>query len=167
MEKLFKDLHNGGLRRKRGAGLDLSDSDDDLEARRRAKRREFAKMRKALLENEKLGKIAEDPKKLPFLRAIEDRSDDENLEFLDAANNSSQENLIQEIPNSQPNNQPVGALATRKRPLEDSAPDAGNRLPPPHRRTRVMKKPSTLAEIRASVSFLIEDPQDQIGRAHV
>jgi mediator of replication checkpoint protein 1 len=57
VEKLFKDITNGILRRKRGADYDLSDSDDDLEARRRRKQREFAKMRKALLEDEKLGKI--------------------------------------------------------------------------------------------------------------
>ena len=73
------------LRRKRGAEFDLSDSEDDAEARQRRKRREFAKMRKALLENENVGKIAEDPKKLAFLRAIEDREedDDEELDFLD------------------------------------------------------------------------------------
>ena len=45
------------LRRKRGADYDLSDSDDEGEARRRRKQREFAKMRKALLEDEEIGKI--------------------------------------------------------------------------------------------------------------
>ena len=58
MERLFKDITNGTLRRKRGADYDLSDSDDDGEARRAMKRREFARMRKALLEgNEDIGKI--------------------------------------------------------------------------------------------------------------
>lgn len=58
--KLYKDITTGGLRRKRGAGVDLLDSDDEDEAiarRRAAKQREFAKMRKALLADEKIGKI--------------------------------------------------------------------------------------------------------------
>ena len=60
VSKLFKDIANGGLRRKRGAEMELWDSDDEDEAaqRRRAmKQREFAKMRKALLADENLGKI--------------------------------------------------------------------------------------------------------------
>lgn len=62
VEKLYNDIANGGIRRKRGAELDLFDSDDEDEiaARRRAaKQREFAKMRKAMLADEKLGKIGE------------------------------------------------------------------------------------------------------------
>jgi mediator of replication checkpoint protein 1 len=60
VSKLFKDIANGGLRRKRGAEMELWDSDDEDEAaarRRAAKQREFAKMRKALLADEALGKI--------------------------------------------------------------------------------------------------------------
>jgi len=61
VEKLYKDIANGGLRRKRGADQgDLWDSDDEDEAavrRRAAKQKEFAKMRKALLADEKIGKI--------------------------------------------------------------------------------------------------------------
>lgn len=60
MAKLYKDIHNGAFRRKRGAGLDFDDSDDEDEAaarRRAAKQREFAKMRRALLADEKLEKI--------------------------------------------------------------------------------------------------------------
>ena len=159
VEKLFKDLNNGGLRRKRGAEFDLSDSDDDVEARKRAKRKEFERMRKALLENENVGKIAEDPKKFAFLRAIEDREDDENVEFLEEPNDSSQENHNpQENSEHQPRHQATISHPTRKRPLEDSIPNAGNRLPSSSRRTRPFKKPSTLAEIRASVSFLVEEP---------
>ncbi|MCJ1382096.1 hypothetical protein MMC17_005208 [Xylographa soralifera] len=161
VEKLFKDINNGGLRRKRGTEFDLSDSDDDIEARRRIKRREFAKMRKALLENENVGKIAEDPKKLAFLRAIEDREDDEDVDFLEQAEEcsqvvfESQENIDPQLQNalSEPTN------LKRKRPLQESLPDGGNRPPPQARRVQKMRKPSTLAEIRESVSFLIEEPQ--------
>jgi mediator of replication checkpoint protein 1 len=163
VEKLFKDINSGMLRRKRGAEFDLSDSDDDAEARQRRKRREFAKMRKALLENENVGKIAEDPKKLAFLRAIEDREDDDNLDFLDRpAEDSFCAGMdTQEGPDLQ-SQQPTlpGSLPNkRKRPLQESIPDKGNLRPPPAaRRTTVTKKPATLAEIRESVSFLIEEP---------
>jgi mediator of replication checkpoint protein 1 len=61
VERLFKDVTTGNLRRKRGNGagdLDLSDSEDEQQqARLKRRRREEAKMRKALLENEDIGKI--------------------------------------------------------------------------------------------------------------
>lgn len=160
--KLYKDINSGLLRRKRGAEFDLSDSDDDAEARQRRKRREFAKMRKALLENENVGKIAEDPKKLAFLRAIEDREDDDDLDFLDrpAEDSFRVEADTQEDPESQSQPAlPEPTLGKRKRLLQESVPDNGNMRPPPAaRRTQAPKKPATLAEIRESVSFLIEEP---------
>ncbi|KAL8668512.1 MAG: hypothetical protein Q9168_006859, partial [Polycauliona sp. 1 TL-2023] len=154
------------LRRKRGADFDLSDSDDDVEARRRRKRKEFAKMRKALLENENLGKIAEDPKKIAFLRAIEDREDDEDLDFLEQPEEFSQPAMdidSQPKDDSQAANETedaqTAAIGKCKRPLKDSNPETTNRLPPAARRTTTtMRKPLSLAEIRASVSFLIEEP---------
>ncbi|KAL8832373.1 MAG: hypothetical protein Q9170_004910, partial [Blastenia crenularia] len=163
VEKLFKDINNGMLRRKRGADFDLSDSDDDIEARRQRKRREFAKMRKALLANENIGKIAGDPKKLAFLRAIEDRDDDEDMDFLEQPEEASQPVIdlgSQEVPDSQPpqGRSETSAIGKRKRPLTESAPDIMNRPPPAARRTPAIAKPSSLAEIRASVSFLIEEP---------
>ncbi|KAL9021539.1 MAG: hypothetical protein Q9185_001270 [Variospora sp. 1 TL-2023] len=162
VEKLFKDINNGMLRRKRGAEFDLSDSEDDIEARRSRKRREFAKMRKALLENENVGKIAEDPKKLAFLRAIEDREDDEDLDFLDQPEAASQPAIdieSQETAASQPQARPEPlALGKRKRPLTESVPDTANRPRPAARRTLAESKPQSLADIRASLSFLIEEP---------
>ena len=153
------------LRRKRGADFDLSDSDDDVEARRRRKRKEFAKMRKALLGDENVGKIAEDPKKVAFLRAIEDREDEEDLDFLERSEESSQPAIDvdgqgkpdSEVGKDTENSQTTG-LSKRKRPLTDSNPESTNRLPPAARRTTTMRKPLSLAEIRASVSFLIEEP---------
>ncbi|KAI4144516.1 MAG: hypothetical protein L6R39_004146, partial [Caloplaca ligustica] len=167
VEKLFKDINNGMLRRKRGAEFDLSDSEDDDEARRRRKRREFAKMRKALLDNGNLGKIAEDPKKMAFLRAIEDREDDEDLDFLDQPEDAASQPVVledgsQETAELQPpaTHAATTALGKRKRPLSESAPDAANRPPPAAaaRRAPATSKPQSLAEIRASVSFLIEEP---------
>ncbi|KAI4242424.1 MAG: hypothetical protein LQ352_007232, partial [Teloschistes flavicans] len=149
------------LRRKRGADFDLSDSEDDGEARRRRKRREFAKMRKALLENEKVGKIAEDPKKMAFLRAIEDREDQDDLDFLDQPEDSQPDMIMdsQEASGPQQPESAATALGKRKRPLAESGPDIANRAPATSRRTAATsKKPTSLADIRASVSFLIERP---------
>ncbi len=151
------------LRKKRGADFDLSDSDDDAEARKKRKRIEFAKMRKALLADENVGKIAEDPKKLAFLQSIEDRNPDDDFAFLDlpAEDTFNVEIDTQEDSNSQSQQPPLPAPQTskRKRPLADSTPGSGNMRPPPTaRRTATAKRPATLAEIRESVSFLIEDP---------
>lgn len=150
------------LRRKRGGEFDISDSDDDAEARKRAKRREFVKMRKALLENENVGKIAEDPKKLAFLRAIEDREGD-CFNFLAQLEDPNPADLYsQEAVNSQSEFQPLPATELtpikQRRTLPVSATDDENRLAPSSRRTRAPKKPYTFADIRQSVSFLIEEP---------
>ena len=119
-------------------------------------------MRKALLENENVGKIAEDPKKLAFLRAIEDREDDDDLDFLNrpAEESFRVEPDDREDPESQPQPAlPATNLGKRQRPLQESAQDKSNMRPPPAaRRTQAPKKPATLAEIRESVSFLIEEP---------
>lgn len=85
VNKLLKDLQSGLLRKKRGAEFDLDDSDDDDdgEARRRAKRRQMAKMRKELMKDGNIEKIASNPKRQAFLSAIEDRDRDEEMDFLD------------------------------------------------------------------------------------
>jgi len=86
VSKLFKDLNTKLFRRKRGADFDLDDSDDDDgEARRRAKRLQMAKIRKALMADCTTEKLATNPKKLAFLSAIEDRDRDDQMDFLDKA----------------------------------------------------------------------------------
>ncbi len=156
-------MNSGLLRRKRGADIDLSDDSDDGDARRRRKQHEFAKMRKALLADENIGKIADNPKKLAFLRAIEDREkidddEDDGLSFLDRADDDATLDS-QTAAGEDSQSQAPAPQNKRKRPLEDSIPDAGNRRPPPHlRRAYKLKKPATLAEIRESVSFLVEEP---------
>ena len=138
VEKLFKDITNGTLRRKRGADYDLSDSDDDLEARRRRKQREFMRMRKALLEDENIGKIGEyrpqsgylkrmltrsaalNPKKLAFLRAIEDRDQEEQFDFLDKAVDPSQDLAeSQDLTDGPQTDAPVSAAVSTKRKRAD------------------------------------------------
>ncbi|RLL95466.1 hypothetical protein CFD26_102764 [Aspergillus turcosus] len=166
--KLLKDITTGALRRRRHADdeFDLDDSDDELLARRRAKQREFARMRKALLADEKIGEIAENPKKAAFFKAIEDRDsdDDVGLDFLDDEQDpGSQEDSSQGVASAAPQQQAAAEESNkRKRPLEPSAEDINNR-PPPHLRRKpasaISKKPATLAEIRETVSFLTERPE--------
>ena len=168
LERLYKDINNGGFRRKRGADMDLLESDDEEEAasrRRAAKQREFAKMRKALLADEKIGKIAQNPKQQAFLQAIEDRADDDDLAFLDDACEEPSE-----TPASQSGTGPSGPLAptsanTSKRSYDEYSQDAEEyqnlpetRPPPFMRRSKTKEaKPASLAQIRTTLSELIGD----------
>ncbi|OJZ90604.1 hypothetical protein ASPFODRAFT_153227 [Aspergillus luchuensis CBS 106.47] len=170
--KLLKDITTGALRRRRNADdeFDLDDSDDELLARRREKQREFARMRKALLADEKIGEIAENPKKAAFFRAVEDRDDDDDdvgFDFLDEPQESTQTDDPSSQDNTTPNDNTTtnNNTNTRKRPLDHttdpSDPQSLPPRPPPHlRRTKpvsaMSKKPATLAEIRETLSFLTE-----------
>jgi mediator of replication checkpoint protein 1 len=154
------------LRRKRGADYDLSDSDDGGEARRRMRRTQEAKLRKALLEDERIGKIAENPRKMAFLRAIEDRGEDDEIDFLDdldgvdetmdsqsqSQTDASQSGVFQ-VNDSQPNS----VMGPPKRKLSRDS-EIEKRLPPHLRRVKPAKRPSNLSEIRESLSSLIEEP---------
>lgn len=158
----MRDITTGALRRRKNADddLDLDDSDDEHLARRREKQREFAKMRRALLADEKIGELAENPKKAAFFKAVEDREidDDFNIDFLEEEVDGSQE-PSQEPASEEQSSDPENK---RKRPLEPSGEDATNRPPPNLRRTRpnaASKKPATLAEIRETLSFLTETPE--------
>jgi mediator of replication checkpoint protein 1 len=116
-------------------------------------------MRKALLADEKVGKIAEDPKKLAFLRAIEDREDREYEDLAEPESQDAQNAAAtaeQEIPDSQPASTTAGtaqAGSKRKRPLEPTTANSRRRM------QNLPSKPLSLSEIRASVSFLTEDPR--------
>ncbi|OCK77670.1 hypothetical protein K432DRAFT_333475 [Lepidopterella palustris CBS 459.81] len=171
IDKLYKDIHNGGLRRKRGNDFELSDSEDEAAQRRRKKQLEFAKMRKALLEDENIGKIAQNPKKSAFLRALEDRDDDPDLDFLAAPDfeievEASETTESISVPDSQQAG-PTDATTAAPNPLKrkhiaTDSQEKENRPPPNLRRTNATDgshKPVSLAEIRESVSFLIDEPQ--------
>ncbi|KAF5657443.1 mediator of replication checkpoint 1 [Fusarium circinatum] len=156
VEKLFKDITTGMLRRKRGAGYDLDDSDDDGEARRRMKRRQFAKMQKALFSDERVKKIAENPGNQAFLRTIEDRGSDDEMDFLDAPEEiveSSQSQSQDESSEAQtvPDSQPQKVLGP-----------TGNRVPSYLRRTKDGKKPSNIGEFRETLSDLLEEPHGSV-----
>lgn len=175
VEKLFKNITNGMLRRKRGGDYSLSDSEDDGEARRNQKRKEFARMRKALLEDERIGKIAQNPKQSAFLAAIEDREKDDEIDFLDTFEDSQEafESQSQgetkdtemtdqvQVPGSQPD---TSMRPPKRKRDDDSTSDIENRPPPNLRHTKVAKRPTNLSEIRESLSSLIEDPNANIDR---
>jgi mediator of replication checkpoint protein 1 len=167
VEKLYSDITKGMLRRKRGADYDLSDSDDGGEARKRMKRKEFAKMRKALLADERIGKIAENPKKQAFLRALQDRGSDDEVDFLDefADQDEATDSQMSQAEVSQqrvPDSQPDTAMGPPKRKRSDDVEPEPRALP--HlRRTVGSKRPSNLTEIRESLSSLIEEPNAMVA----
>ncbi|TPX16947.1 uncharacterized protein E0L32_003509 [Thyridium curvatum] len=165
VEKLFRDITSGMLRRKRAAGADfdgLSDEDDGGEARRRMKRRQFQKMQRALFADERVSKVAENPRNSAFLRTIEDRgSDDEDMDFLfeqpsvggggggggvDSQRSSDGESQqVVAIPDSQP-----------------SASTSAAASAPARRAKGRDKRPATLGEIRESLSNLLDDPGESV-----
>jgi mediator of replication checkpoint protein 1 len=157
VSKLYKDLTTGRLRRKRNADFELSDSDDDGEARRRMKQREFARMRKALLEDERIEKIAENPKRAAFLRTLEDRDEDgENYDWLDEVADV-EKALMPGSQNEESQSQsqsdvPMGPPKRKSATLRRAAPD--DMLDGRHK---------SLAEIRRSVSSLLEDPNSLLA----
>lgn len=175
VSKLMKDITTGALRRKRGNDdLDLSDEEDAAVRRREAKRREFAKMRRELLKDEAVGKIAEDKKKEAFLRSIEDQeafSDDEVGGFDDDAEPEEESEVEEaeiesmelgdEVENGKekstrpqgPTNQPLTAAPATK--VNQMRRGTGRSANP------ASVRPLTLAEIRESVSFLVEEPDSQ------
>jgi mediator of replication checkpoint protein 1 len=159
------------LRRKRGADYDLSDSDDGGEARQRRKRKEFAKMRKALLADERIGKIAENPKRQAFLRALEDRGSEDEMDFLEDFAEQDEESESQAQSQGEgsqqhvPDSQPSVMKGPPKRKRSENTADIENRPPPHLRRTKPSKKPSNLSEIRESLSSLIEAPNAMIATA--
>lgn len=178
VSKLLKDITTGALRRKRGNDdLDLSDEEDAVVRRREAKRREFAKMRRELLKDEAVGKIAEDRKKEAFLRSIEDRpeSDDDQDDFNQPETPLEEDSQLKD---SQAGNQlgntqeqdvtiqsssDVAGGNRRGAVLQKVTASRGNQIPQLGRRPglQLNRRPGTLAEIRESVSFLIEEPDSQ------
>ncbi|KAI1762867.1 MRC1-like domain-containing protein [Hypoxylon sp. FL1150] len=170
VDKLFRDITTGMLRkRRRGGGnndFDLSDSDDGGEARRRMKRRQFAKMQKALFADERIGKIAENPRNAAFLKSIEDRNSDDEWDIgEEMANAAAQDDESQSqgqeqtaVPSTAeeqaiPNSQPTSGERKRAH-AEEHAP----RPPPNARRTKNGVRPSSLTDVRKELSNLLEDP---------
>lgn len=177
MAKIYKDLQTGAFRR-RGVGdaFDMSDSEDELEMRKRKKQREFDQMFRALKQDQVIGKMAENPKRKAFFATIMDHSDDSDLEFLDhpgepTANSASQSDEEKQevkeasvVPDSQIADTPMNPLK-RKSPGVDSQ-EKENRPPPHLRRTAaadaMIRRPISAADIKDSVAELLEDPRDVV-----
>jgi len=119
-------------------------------------------MRKALLEDENIGKIAENPKKMAFLRAIEDRNEEDEHDFLDDGNM-----LVDSVPDSQvaeDTKVSSGEDALYGKDGEQSGSKTTTAIADTsrmvNRRTATatsLSRPTTLIEIRESLSFLTED----------
>ncbi|KAG5915461.1 hypothetical protein E4U61_004598 [Claviceps capensis] len=166
VEKLFKDLSKGMLRRKRGADFDLSDSDSDGEARKRMKRRQFAKMQKALFSDERVKKIAENPGNQAFLRSIEDHgSDVDDVDILDGSDSPSQTNAdAQQTQDDDKENRTQGASSAV---IPDSQAPASrglsiglsenHSLRAHPRRSKNGKKPSHIGQVRETLSSLLDE----------
>lgn len=152
------------MRRRRGDDFELSDEDDEVAERRRRKQREFARRTKALLRDEKIGKLAENEKKQAFLHALEDRDeDDDELDFLRAPENEDEEpsTAPQAKLDQQPDTQPPSVAAS----VDDSTsvvpstnplkrkPDARE-----SRRTDLSKRPRNGLELKKTISDLVDDP---------
>ncbi|GAM85765.1 hypothetical protein ANO11243_037730 [Dothideomycetidae sp. 11243] len=161
--KLYKDLMSGALRRQRGDAFDLdSDEDEQLAERRRRKQREEARKRRLLLGDEKLGKFDGNQKKEAFLRAIEDRDEEEEgVDMLDGKDRDAEE----VVPNSQTESSEQPLSQTTDQPLQQAydGPFKRPTLTSTVSRGRTagnaaFVKPSSIAEVRASVSFLVDEP---------
>lgn len=166
--KLYKDLMSGALRRRGGDAFDL-DSDEDERAveRRRRRQVEEARKRRLLLGDERLGKLAEGRGEA-FLRAIEDRDEDQDQveEGWEGIGGSQGDDAMQQ--GSQGTEQgtqdvmrAVSGNGTKRKAEGDEADTAPFKRPKyTARRTAnaAFVKPASLAEVKESVSFLIEEP---------
>ena len=96
---------------------------------------------------------------MAFLRAIEDRDKDEELDFLDADTQpveESQEDASQAGP---PPPDAADISRKRKQPVDDEGSNNDENRPPPNlRRVQKDSKPTSLAQIRESLSSLMEPP---------
>lgn len=135
------------LRRKRGGDWDdLDDEDDGGEARRRLKRRQFAKMQRALFSDERISKVAENPRNQAFLKTIEDAGSDDDMDFLFAPPPRVPGLDSQDSQASDASTTPAAAVT-----IPDSQPQ------PNPRRTKT-KPPSNIGDIRHSLSNLLDEP---------
>jgi mediator of replication checkpoint protein 1 len=183
INELYKNVMNGGLRRRAGGrdGFDMSDSEDEEDMRLRKRRVEFQKMNKALLADERIGNIAKDQKKQAFFHTLADFADEGEYEFLNPtdlgvgeAESQSQEGIkeletteeVTTVPDSQTAD--AASVPTSLNPLKRKSPDSQkeNRPPPHLRRTAAAadaadnsfsRKPITMADVQHSVSELLED----------
>ncbi|SPO06636.1 related to MRC1 - Mediator of the Replication Checkpoint [Cephalotrichum gorgonifer] len=164
VNKLFKDITTGALRRKRANDYDLSDSDDGGEARKRRKRMQFAKMQKALFADERVKKMSEKPGNEAFLRTLEDRMSGDEMDFIDIIDDGESEEE-----SSQSQSQPRSRSRSQDRQgqaevlVPNSQPTTTTDRPSANmRRTKGGRKPSNIGDIRQSLSTLLDEPASSV-----
>lgn len=126
-----------------------------------------------LLQDESIGKLGSNDKKEAFLRAIEDKDEDDDLDLLDvhdveedATVPDSQQTDSQEA-NTQPLAQVSGNALKRKHAEESISIERPQKKAPTSLRRgpwESFRKPTSIAEVRESVSFLVDEPH--AGDAH-
>ncbi|PVH92369.1 hypothetical protein DM02DRAFT_543809 [Periconia macrospinosa] len=183
IEQMYKDVTTGGLR-KRAAGrdaFDLSDSEDEAELRRRKWQRERQRMSKAILADERIGKLAQNAKQQAFINSMIDTYDDAEYGFLEEPEQPAEESQSQSQPNEpagtealiEPEEEmaiPDSQASQTANPLKRKSPsldshEKENRPPANQRRTAAppsdnpFKKARTLPEIQHQLSELLEDPR--------
>lgn len=141
--------------------------------RRRKRQREFQQSTRALLQDERIGKIADNAKKTAFFKTLVDHYDDVDYDFLNMEEplnetSRSQSDAAPEkdenvsIPDSQTLDTTMPSANPLKRKSTDSQ-EKENRPPPHLRRTAasdaLTRKPMSMADIEHSVSELLEDPR--------
>ncbi|CCG84764.1 protein of unknown function [Taphrina deformans PYCC 5710] len=162
---LMNDINNGGLRRKRGAGLlDMDDSEDEQEEEARYKARQ-AQMRARLLEAQNLTSLADNPKTKAFIDALEDRPVSAN--YIEIAG---EDDVVQDIvPETQTGADDAEASSTpallqrTDTVLDDESTQADVQMKPPSRPFKRPAKRITQSDIRKELSFLCEDDDDSQG----
>ncbi|KAF2706952.1 hypothetical protein K504DRAFT_385581 [Pleomassaria siparia CBS 279.74] len=179
INQLYKDVMHGGLRKKQAAGaFDMSDSEDEAEQRRRKKQMQFKQMTKALIADDRIGQIAQNPKKSAFFNTLADHMDDPDYDFLNAPEMEVEMDTSQSQPQSQsaeindsteiliPDSQ-ADTTASPTNPLKRKSLDSQdkeNRPPPNLRRTaatdtNIARKPISFADVQTSVMELLDDPR--------
>lgn len=163
--KLYKDLTTGMLRRKMASNaFDLEEDEDEIEARRRQMRQlEETKKRKALLRDENIAHLADGkPSKgrEAFLRAIaDDDGDDDGLELAATQDDSTAASQDDSTQSQDATAGPLREIAGNKR--KDISGDRSDEERPAAKLRRIeaatFKRPTSLLEVKESVSFLLED----------
>ncbi|KAF3915073.1 hypothetical protein ABW21_db0206730 [Orbilia brochopaga] len=169
VQKLMKDITHGNLRKRRGAGFDLDDSDEEEYRRERRRMKNAAERRRLLMQHENISKIADNPKRQAFLSIIEgDREGDKS--FLDEEEDydfgihaDTQNTDSQSADKAAADNQTESPSADLDR--ESPSQDEKEKKEPSGnpRRTNKKRKPKTLLEVQRSVSSLLDDGTDKVN----
>jgi mediator of replication checkpoint protein 1 len=150
---LMNDINNGGLRKKRGAGLlDMDDSEDEEEEAARYKAR-LEQRRAQMLESQNLASLESNPKMQPFIAAMEDR--DSQIKSL--INIDGEDDLFPSmIEGTQVTNQPQGQIEQDAQAEEESQQTQADTfaipMAGPAKRSR-----KSARDVRQVLSFLKDD----------